>query len=281
MAQFDGRDGHRHQLSLSRRSGSIADSNSSSVLNDALQWSPTAPCQTRRIHASLGKPDNHSSASYGRRCTSESQATPIGNDASNDILANIAAIQLLNGCISLPRHRILSKSCHSVDLFTCESEGLPRLTLHMVPTVSVQVHRSGIGADLGRQCSMFLVEDPPALETGVDGHICMSSGDSNRRDKEVESATESSGSLGDEQLPSIENILHQHGSKRERRRRKLYTSEVSRTEDSPNIDNDRMKSDVKAGKLGDHHGTANEPMDRWSPHDLPPAVRLFSLPLCI
>lgn len=208
--------------------------------------------QPRRSNARHTEPNNHSCASYGRRCKSESQATPVQADVNNDLLANIAAIQLLSGCMPLPRKCILSENRHSVDLFNGKAEGLPRLTLHMVSTLSVQVHRGDSCTGLGRQSSKFFDEDHLARETDADGYLSILSEDSSPRHIKAAKSIAVPGSLEDElnrRLQSIDEALCLREGKRERRRRKLCTSEVSRTEDSQNMNDSTTQSGVQAEKL--------------------------------
>lgn len=160
--------------------------------------------------------------------------------------------------MSIPRERILSENRHSVDLTNGKAEGLPRLTLHMVSTLSVQVHNEDVSSGFARRSYKTSEEDPPTRNSGADAAASLPSDDSSRKPARIENAMAMSGSLGigfgseelDRRLQTIGEALCQRESKTGRRRGKLYTSEVSRTEDSQNTYDGRTKSQVHAEKIG-------------------------------
>lgn len=157
----------------------------------------------------------------------------------------------------MPRERILSENRHSVDLYNGKAAGLPRLTLHTVSTLSVQVHHEEFPSKLARDSSRTFDEDFVVLNNGTDGHTGLPPEDSHRRPRTMDKKRATLSSIDnpfgsdelDRRLQSIDEALCQQNGKNERRQRRLYTSEVSRTEDSQNVYSDRKEYQVQAEEL--------------------------------
>lgn len=156
--------------------------------------------------------------------------------------------------MSMPRERILSENRHSVDLYNGNAAGLPRLTLHTVSTLSVQVHHGEFPSKLARDSTKTFGEDFAVLNNDTDG-LFPEDPHCTPRTMSKTRATPSSidNPFGsdelDRRLQSIDETLYQQNGKNERRQRRLYTSEVSRIEDFQNLYSDRKEYQVQAEEL--------------------------------
>lgn len=188
--------------------------------------------------------------------------TPLNDAENHHLLASLAAMQLLSGCTFLPGERILSENRHSVDLSNGNIKGLPRLTLHMVSTLSLQVHRGDISSGRAWESSKSLDEALATLNSGAKGHINFPSDNTSHISVKANKAIGISGPLDnnlgseelDRRLQAIDEALCQQKSERGRYRSRLYTSEVSRTEDLQNIYDTKTTSPVQIEESGNLDG---------------------------
>lgn len=181
------------------------------------------------------------SSSRDRRCQSEPWATPLDHSGNNTyVLAKIAARQLLSGCMPVvPRERLVSKKCHSVDWYNGKTAGLPRRALNVVSTMGAQVHPDGFSS--GRHSNSLASFDKAsfAYQDDLDSITTTHGGSS---DDDAHSSDEL-----DCRLQTMKEALCPNISKRDRRQRRVHPSEVSRTQDTPDAWHDKTPFAVQAG----------------------------------
>lgn len=178
-----------------------------------------------------------------RRVKSESCASPFyGHD--DDFLANLAAIQLLSGCMAVAgRQSSARRSCCGIgcDSISCALEDFNLRILSEEPS----------------KHSARPVTIQATVHGGADGHMSLESTDRVRMCAYCHS-TPMTPSVSREQIPSedldrrlqsIEHALHRHSSQGGTSKKRLHTSEVSRkeqsltTDDTADVDHPHHDSD--------------------------------------
>lgn len=191
---------------------------------------------------------------FSRRTKSESHVPHRSNEPVDDsFLANLAAIQLLSGCMTIPSKHILSESHHSVNFLSGAKQRLPDLTLPMVSTLSVTVYHDRNSLNPPSRSLSSSLDFRPTLTSGIDGHSSFPSDESVSQGIKTRSAPIPPSSLsGSEELNNrlraIDEALLQDKGHSQKRQRRLHAWEVSRRECSQAVDDDSSGAD----QLGEH-----------------------------
>lgn len=181
---------------------------------------------------------NASSSKYSRECrrrTKSESWVPLFKEHDDVLLMNLAATQLLSGCMNGPSHQFVSHSHHSVDLCNEILDYLPETTLCTIYTFGETIRQPTSSTNRSwRSLSSSSCDVSPKLIRGIDGHRSFPSDDSVRRLNKARSAPMTPSTAYDRlaseeldrRLKSIDEASRRDRDHGDRKRRRLCTSEV-------------------------------------------------------